>query len=423
MKIAFVSPPQLNIAPLEDYHPDRKFIIAEDCCWGPVGSQELPAMLLACASQVEDGVFIDLSIDDPQAVVDAHPDMVVYPLESLYYREMYPKLSCVLPAIPHVVLAVPPGYMEDYAKLTPTPWCVVYSEPELVFSTLKGITTDHLEDWRREAPGIAYLRNGVYYQHKPLPNCLDHIENTNFDLVPETYWAKYRVVCYQVTRGCPYRCHFCVWGGSTVTDATFKMRPAKQVADAIRSIQKKTNHLRALYILSSQLTTNLQWIQEFHSYMHENPLSFQTNVNHYDLTDEKIRLLKESGMRWVSVGTEALSDSLLQKMGKQHRFSHIVNGSLILDKYYDRYSSHLKYGCGETEEDIEETLTNLQKLKEAGVTNARYTVGPLLYYKGTYIREHPPCETIPHPKYGEPMMKVSKSWNKVGNRLKEYGWL
>ncbi len=417
MKVAFVNPPKLY---------NGKFVEAEDCCWGAVGIRVLPSMLLACASQMENAVYIDLSIEDASALAKAKADVVVYPLAWQYHRETFKKMSVICGRTPQIVLSIPSGYMKEYAFLKPSPFAVVYSEPELVLSLLK----DDLVAWRQKTNGLAWVdKLGLYNQNGLNPNCLDNIKGTNYNLVPPRYWRFYAWACYQVTRGCPYRCTFCVWGGSTVTDQNFKMRPADQVAEDMLKIRNHAidNKVKIFtYLLAAQLTTNLKWIQRFNTLLGHDPIPFQSNVNVFDLTDEKIRLLKESGMTLVSVGIEALTDSLLERINKRHRFEHIIEGLKVLDKHYSHYTCHLRTGIGETLKDIEESKQNVIKLHEVGIKYARFHFGPVIYYKGTQIHDKPPCLLERSPDYSEAcfrMKDIPKEWSQVAEVLGKFGLL
>jgi len=415
MKVAFVNPPRLD---------SGRFVEAEDCCWGAVSIRVLPSMLLACASQMEDAVYVDLSIEDASALAKAHADVVVYPLAWQYHRETYKKMSVICGRTPQIILAIPSGYMMEYAFLKPYPFTVAYSEPELALSLLK----DDLVHWRQHTMGLAWVDSlGLYNQSSPNNNCLDTLKGTDFSIVPERYWRYYAWACYQVTRGCPYRCTFCVWGGSTVTDLAFKMRSASQTAEDINVLRKRSQQAGAkvfLYLLASQLTTNLKWIQDFHSIMCKNPYPFQSNVNVFDLSDEKIRLLKESGMTLVSVGIEALTDSLLEKINKRHRFEHVLEGLKVLDKYYSSYTCHLRDGIGETVADIEESKANVVKLYDAGIRHARFHIGPVIAYKGTVFHDNPPCLLERSPDYDELCLRmrgIPQKWSELVTVLQKHG--
>lgn len=425
LRVAFVVPPKLS---------NGRFIEAEDCCWGAMNKRVLPAMLPACASQMEEAVFIDLSIDGAWAIRQARPDVVVYPVIWAYHREIMDRMKALLPKTPHIVIPVPFGYANDLAALKPRPFCVVNSEPEAIFAAFRARNVRELRAWRRNAEGLTWYEKGELYRSGWLPNCMGNLKQTDFGLIPRHYWKYYKkAVMYQVTRGCPYRCTFCVWGGSTCTDRTFKMRPARQVAQALHQIREHANRVLdtdvaepvVVRLLSAQLTTRLDWIKAFHRFMVSRPYPFQGNVNLHELTEEKLRLLMEAGMWAASAGFEGLTNEALETMRKPHTFEEGLHGALLLEESGIKYKLNFRIGYGEKAGDVKQALTNLRRLHEAGIRRPRVKVAPLVYYKGTAIKENPPCETMQDPRFDvdmERMAGIPREWNRIGALIKEFGW-
>ncbi|MCK4265907.1 MAG: hypothetical protein KAX31_01405, partial [Thermoplasmata archaeon] len=281
MKVAFVTLKPIKVISASvsnnrkktEGHTEDAFALAEDCCWSLTRNRYLPAGLLACASQMEDAFFFDLSIEPPESLELLKPDLIIYSLFAYLPTIaglLHSTMSKICKDVPKIILAVPPGYMEDYARLEPNPFCVVYSEPEKVFADFQG---DDLIEWRANAKGTAWVDDTGFHRTEPLKTCIHDIKGTNWDLVPSSYWFHYDRVVYQVSRGCPWRCKFCVWGASTVTDRTFRMRPAEQVATDLTNLRETIDkHLKLLdpiplQLLSAQLTTDIRWIREYHSLM------------------------------------------------------------------------------------------------------------------------------------------------------------
>lgn len=417
MKVAFVAPPKFNV-----------YALSEDCCWGLCESRYLPAMLLAAASQMEDAFFFDLSIEPARNLELMKPDVIVYPLIPQQAGNAFHSLmSEVYRDIPQIVLAVPPGCMEDYARMEPNPFCVVYSEPEKVFADLEG----DLIEWRDGSKGTAWM-DGDFHKTAPLKTCLHDIKGTNWDLVPPHYWFYYDCVIYQVTRGCPWGCNFCVWGGSTVTDRAFRMRPAEQVVTDLSSLKSTMDkfvmnlHPLPLQLLSAQLTTDIKWLSEFYS-LGGSSYPFFGNITLNDLTEEKTELLTRSGMKGFFGGMEALTDPLLKRLNKPHDFSDIVRSINILNRADVDYSLNLiSGGYGEEKHEIKESLTNIEIMNKIGVTHASIAVkGPIIYHKGTEITEDPPGELVYdklHHGFRQKDIHVAE-WVEVRRKLMKYNLL
>lgn len=434
MKVAFVVPPKSK----------HGFVEAEDCCFRAARKRHLPAMLLACASQIENAMFLDLSIDKPRALNAAKPDVVVYPTIWNHYDWIMASMDKLAPGARKIILPVPPGYAESHVGASPPlsakpppVFCAVYSEPETVFADFPRSKGD-LIDWRNSAKGLAWSDEKGGHVSGYLPTCLHQIKGTDFGLVSSRYWRHYQTAIYQVTRGCPYRCTFCVWGGSTVTDRTFRIRPARQVARDLwqmRSLANRAKGLRKgypkpipLYLLSAQLTTSLKWLRRFASMMEGNPYPYQSNVNLKDITEEKMNLLIKAGMISASAGLEALSDEMLTRMRKGHTFDQAIEGALILERSGIPYSLHVRTRYGETAEDVREGRVNLRRMYDAGVRHARVHFGPLAHFRGTILQEEPPypvaIDNRPHRRgmsieWAVRDPDATREWQKIGNLAKK----
>ena len=377
---------------------------------------------------MEDAYFIDLTIDPPEYLESLKPDLIVYSLFPSFTiaRETHAVMSKICRDVPKIVLGVPPGYMEDYARLEPHPFCVDYSEPEAVFSSLD----DDLVEWRERAKGIAWMEDEDFDKSAPLRTCIHELKGTNWNLVSPSYWLFYDRVVYQVSRGCPWRCKFCVWGGSTVTDRTFRTRSSEQVATDIINLRMVTKRYRPqpipLQLLSPQLTTNFDWIYEYFCLM-EDPYPFQGNINLRELTRENLMLLKYAGMGQFFAGLEALTDPLLQRMNKPHDFEDVVRSIKILNEADVNYSLKLiSGGYGETKTEIRECLGNIRAMKKRGIDHSSIVMGgPIVYYKGTVLGENPPEELAYDMRHKGLRQKHihADEWIEVRAELKQYNLL
>lgn len=405
MRIAFINPPALA---------DGRFIEAEDCCNTVTTVRVLPAMLLACASEAKraghDVAFVDLSITSPKTLRQFRPELAVYALEWLSHAETHRTLARLCGSVPQIVLAVPPGYVNDYAQLTPLPFCVIYSEPERVVAGLPQDAAD-LRGWRENAGGIAWYDEldvvnypaGIVYHSDYLPTCLHELGPVDYSLVPARYWQHYGVAIYQATRGCPYRCVFCGWGGSTVTDRTFRMRPAAQVAGDLRWMKEAAIAAGAkpppLYVLSAQLTTNLRWLKRFAAAMEDVDYPFVSNINLREVTDEKLELLRGAGMHSMSAGLEATSDELLAMLGKPYTFAQAMAGIRVVAQSGMPCKLHLRSGFGETAAQVAASVAGLREIAALGAKNLSMNLGPLIHNKGTVFRRDAAYRLEPHPDY------------------------
>jgi len=422
VKIAFVNPPRIA---------RRAAVQAEDCCWG-AGPLVLPAQLLACATEAaragHEVAFIDLAIDKAAVLRDYAPDLIIHALVWQWWEPVNTVMSEAANGVPRLVLAVPPGYASRFAGIPEPhrPLAVAYSEPEAVIRDLPRQAAD-LGEWCWAVRGVAHARRyGILHRNPQRPNCLGELGPVDFSLVPDEYWSCYQAACYQVTRGCPYRCTFCVWGGSTCTDPSFKTRPAQLVANDLRELRARAGREIPLYLLAAQLTTSQRWIEEFYQAIQPLPYPFQSNVNMKDLTPDKLRLLQDAGLVSAAAGLDGASDGILRLMHKPYTMEEATAGLLAMQDAGLLKRARVRYGVGETDADVAEAIEWLDRLQNAGVRHLRANIAQILHYEGTQIYRDCRYALIDLPHGGSAPRLVQRdtaNWSPYIARLKELKWL
>jgi len=207
------------------------------------------------------------------------------------------------------------------------------------------------------------------------------------------------------------------------------MRPAAQVANDLRQLHELSTKARGkplpLYLLAAQLTTSDRWINEFHAEMVGEPYQFQSNANLGDLTADKMHLLMECGLSSTSVGLEAVTTPLLYKLGKPYTFERALHGLLVLQETGIKYRAHIRYGFGETAEDVQESVENIHRMHHAGLKRLRVDFAPIVHYEGTRIKAEADYELTPLPKRAVECLVMAKppDWTLFTDALRKYGWL
>lgn len=424
MRIAFVNPPRIS---------RKRAVEAEDCCWG-AGPLVLPSLLLNCATEAETSghevAFVDLAIDPLGVLTEWTPDLVVHALAWQWWQEVNRAMGEACRGTSRLVLAVPPGYSMRYLLDDKhVPFAVAYSEPEAVVASLP-LEEGDLMTWRDNAPGIAWRdRIGILRRSDPLPNCMGRLGLTDWSLVPDHYWPHYRAVVYQVSRGCPYRCKFCVWGGSTITDRTFRMKPPEHVALDLRVLQVQralhTGKPLPLYLLAAQLTSDAGWLTTFHHKMAPNPCLFQSNVNLADVTPENLGLLKEVGLVSCAAGLDGASDGVLRLMGKPYDMAQAVQGLVAMQNAGLLKRTRVRYGMGEGPGDVMEAIGWLDHMREAGIRRMRVAFAPIVHYEGTRAYREAAYDLAELPGRDVPCLVQADppDWSPYVDKLHELRWL
>lgn len=377
ISVAFVALPKIN----------GRFILCEDCCGNSSTAHVLPGLLLSCASEAKaNGInvsFIDLSIDENADL--SQYDYAVYAKPWLYHDDVEEEMSLRVRQSQKIIIAIPSGYADDYN------YCMNDGSICTVQQNYESAITEML---------VGKKRN------------FDEIAPVDYSIVPSHYWKHYNSAIYQVTRGCPYRCKFCAWGGSTVSDRTYLMRNPETVASNINDIVTLAGKRLTVSLLCSQLTIRNDWLESFceKSCGYE----YSTNVNLAEVTENNIDMLKQSGCVCVTAGMEGLSSSVLQRIWKGFSFEKLLSSVSILDKSDIDYKLHFRFGFGESDSDIDEQKRNLVLLRNAmkNSNTRRVSVGPMIHYKGTLLYDECGYNLVEHPDVKHAMIQDGINWEK-----------
>lgn len=87
---------------------------------------------------------------------------------------------------------------------------------------------------------------------------------------------------------------------------------------------------------------------------------FTIEVNPEDVTGEKAKVWKASGVNRVSMGVQSLDDEELKRVGRRHDSATAIKAYKILEGYFDNISLDLIFGLpGQTMESLERSLDGL----------------------------------------------------------------
>lgn len=187
------------------------------------------------------------------------------------------------------------------------------------------------------------------------------------------------------SRSCPWnKCKFCVLN----EEYNYRMRSPENIVKEIE-YQSQKHNIEDFIFVDTELPGNrkrfktlLNLILRASSTRNE-PYHFISEISPVFIDDETARFMEIASFTTIQVGFEAVTDSLLEKMQKRHRFARNIQ-ALKLGSRYNLNIAGLNVIRGiptETEEDILESSENLKFLRFLLNT---YTLNPTLLelYKG-----------------------------------------
>lgn len=305
------------------------------------------------------------------------PDIAAFLVMSPYFfpsRELANELAqkgiCVVLGGHHIT-ALP--------ESLPISSCVgVIGEGEITFSELISLFR---KDGKFEKEklmhikGLAYYDNNklVYTQKRSLIENLDSLPKADRTIFDYDSIIKNKCVDWHydlrtahiiTSRGCPYRCVFCIH--SKKSDK-YRQHSARYIMDEILYLRKKLN-VNGIACTDDLFVVDKNRIKELIRLLREHDLlgkiKFQVSCRANMVTEELAILLKEMGVVTISIGIESGSDKVLKYLNKGTTVAMNQNAIDLLKKYgFNIYSSFMLGIPTETKEDMLKTLQFIKKNK------------------------------------------------------------
>ena len=302
---------------------DGRFLYQEECCYNLCPEWQVPARALHIASDI-DGAYVP-------------------PLDSW-----------------ELFAAAVESY-EAVWMLYTFPLSQFLAVPERLRSKIFAVTNPHQCSSNIDAAGFKGITSTIGF-------------GLNVD---ERFWFLYdnQPATIQVNSGCPYQCEYCVWSRQAF--------PRRQWANPVVCGQL-SSLARAPYLICSQITGEPQWVAAFIGARTQPFNAFSTDLNcaHLPNFTEDIRALAEVGMSRAIVGIEAMAPNSLRRLGCAHTIGQARAMFGLLTELGVEGVFQLRYGYGETIEEIEESTRALAAVAEdfPGATDLHEIRAGAIYY-------------------------------------------
>ncbi len=205
-------------------------------------------------------------------------------------------------------------------------------------------------------------------------------------LKPENYFfaaARYPSVMIISSRGCPFKCSYCVWP-QVLHGGTYRSRTAKNVAEEFIKVQEYFPQVQEIVFEDDTFSIDSRRVEEVSEALiaagTRLPWTANTRAN---LSLKAMKKMRRAGCRMIIVGYESGSQSILNGVSK----GTTVEQNLSFAKRA-RQAHLLVHGCfmagnpGETRETLAETLKMAIRLNP---DTAQFF--PIMAYPGTRLYE------------------------------------
>ena len=132
------------------------------------------------------------------------------------------------------------------------------------------------------------------------------------------------------SRGCPYNtCHYCYnerWMKLFPEYEKVRIRNSKDVVDEIKSVNPEY-----VYFQDSVFGISMDWMKEFAKEYPKIP--YQCHLRPEMVTEERVRLLKESNCVAVRIALETADEGLREMVGRKMKLDTVKFASMMLKQY------------------------------------------------------------------------------------------
>ena len=218
--------------------------------------------------------------------------------------------------------------------------------------------------------GIAFRQNGKIIDNGPGEDVqdLDSVPFPDRDTVPyqwylEAWYSRKPFINMMTSRGCPYKCTFCLWPQSMYGHKQ-RFRSIDNVIVELKYVISKYG-VKEVNIDDGTFTTNRHRVLEFCEKLHKNNIKIIWTCNgRVDNVDEEmLKEMKRAGCKMVRYGVESGSLEVLEKIKKGITFEQIENAFRLTRKAGIQALGGFMFGYPhDSRETIEKTLDYAIKL-------------------------------------------------------------
>lgn len=304
---------------------------------------------------------------------------------------------------------------------------LVVGEGEISFPKLIKVVRG--EEKPENVGGLVYRRDGqtVKNQEKELID-LNDLPLLDYSLLsPKT--MKFNSIIFNTSRGCPYRCTFCV--NIALHNRAWRFQRAEKVLEQLDYFVNKLS-FKKIKFQEDNFFVSKQRVLDILAGIKERGLKFQwlTNcrVDYFRddyINDEFLDKLKEAGCYKLMFGAESGSPRILNFLKKDITIEQIIKSAELCQKHGIR--ANYSFICAlptETKEERIATLKLIDKLLAVGDCIEIISPQPYRPYPGDELAKL--CETMGYkfPEKLEDWPKVvAKSMDSSSSNLEDFPWI
>ncbi len=185
---------------------------------------------------------------------------------------------------------------------------------------------------------------------------------------PAVYWdgfcQKHPAIQMHASRGCPYRCNFCLWNQVMFHNGQYRVFVPSRIVDEMQDAVTRYG-AKEIYFDDDDFTINQKHVAEFCQELLARKLnvSWSCMGDAINLTEDTVKLMAQSGCIGIKFGVESGSPRMLASLGKPVNLEKVKQVIEWCARY--RIKTHATFSLGlygDDMESIKETLTFMHSM-------------------------------------------------------------
>lgn len=303
-----------------------------------------------------------------QHIIESKPDCIgIYTnlMTKLNVLRLIEFIRTINSAI-HIILGGPEVRHNAESFLRHGAHVIVVGEGEVTLTDV--ISTLRDKGDLAQIAGIAFLKDDVFQQNTErekvkdldaLPMPARHKIDLHQYLMAWRNAHGQNAISVSTMRGCPYTCKWC---SRAVYGLSYRRRSPAKVADELASIKEAYNP-DTVWFVDDVFTISHKWLREFAGELNARNLKipYECITRADRMNEEVVQLLKQTGCFRVWIGAESGSQKVIDLMDRRVDVEQVRSMIQLSKRHHIESGTFIMLGYpGETQADIEETITHLK---------------------------------------------------------------
>lgn len=348
---------------------------------------------------VLDAIPLNLTIDEfIERTIKINPDLILFETSTPtidYDLKLVKKLKKTTKSIVVLTGTHATVFPEEIMGTCDEVDYIITNEYEIAFLQLaKAI---HQKNNVGEIKNLIYRNKGhvIVNSHLGIMEHLDDLPYPAYEMFPDSefvncypYWdgfcQKKPAIQMHTSRGCPFKCDFCLWNQVIYRNGTYRMFSPKRVVDEMEFLIERLG-AKEIYFDDDDFTANKNHVLEICKEIHIRKLKINWScMGDAMITDEEmIAAMSNAGCIGMKFGVESGNKEILKKIKKPIDFEKVKNIAKRCAKNRIKTHGTFTFGLtGETKETMNQTMAFAKDLDVDSVQFSITTPFPgTKYYK------------------------------------------